>query len=137
VVELRVEPAGGARRGDRRRAVAAGRPAAFVRGHVGHPEFGGSFSLKEVAPVLAPSVDYDNLEGVREGGEASRALIGLALGAFASPEEEAAARRALLEYCRRDTLALVELRRALGRLRPGPATVGRRAREASRRAPRV
>src|SRR5262249_17102505 len=98
----------------------------IVRSHVGHPEFGGSFSLKQVAPVLAPSVDYDDLDGVSEGGEASRALIGLALGAFGSAEEEASVRRALLEYCRRDTLALVELHRALGRLQPGPATAGRR-----------
>jgi predicted RecB family nuclease len=100
----------------------------IVRSDVGHPEFGGSFSLKQVAPVLAPSVDYDDLDGVSEGGEASRALIGLALGVFESAEEEAAVRRALLEYCRRDTLALVELHRVLGRLEPGPATVGRRAR---------
>src|SRR5215468_8012882 len=70
----------------------------IVRGHVGHPEFGGSFSLKQVAPVLAPSVDYDDLVGVGEGGEASRALIGLALGALGSAEEEATVRRALLEY---------------------------------------
>jgi hypothetical protein len=100
----------------------------IVRSHVGHPEFGGSFSLKHVAPVLAPSVDYDDLDGVSEGGEASRALIGLALGAFGSAEEEAAVRCALLEYCRRDTLALVELHHALAQLQPGPATVGRRAR---------
>ena len=100
----------------------------IVRGHVCHPEFGGSFSLKQVAPVLAPSVDYDDLDSVSEGGEASRALIGLALGAFESAAEKAAVRSALLEYCRRDTLALVELHRALGRLQPGPATVGRWAR---------
>jgi predicted RecB family nuclease len=100
----------------------------IVRSHVGHPEFGGSFSLKQVAPVLAPSVDYDDLDGVSEGGEASRALIGLALGALGSAEEEATVRRALLEYCRRDTLALVELHRALGRPQSGPATAGRRAR---------
>jgi predicted RecB family nuclease len=101
----------------------------IVRGHVGHPEFGGSFSLKQVAPVLASSVDYDDLDCVSEGGEASRALIGLALGAFGSAEEEAAVRRALLEYCRRDTLALVELHRALGRLGPGPGN----ARQCARR----
>jgi Domain of unknown function(DUF2779) len=92
----------------------------IVRGHVGHPEFGGSFSLKQVAPVLAPAIAYDDLDGVSDGGEASAALVRLALGAVESAEEEAALRRALLEYCRRDTLALVKLHRVLGSLGPGP-----------------
>ncbi len=92
----------------------------IVRGHVAHPEFGGSFGLKQVAPVLAPSIGYDDLGGVSDGGEASSALVSLALGASESEEEEVALRHALLEYCRRDTLALVEVHRALGRLRPGP-----------------
>jgi hypothetical protein len=56
---------------------------------------------------------------VSDGGEASMALVRLALGAVESVEEEAALRRALLEYCRRDTLALVRLHRVLRRLRPG------------------
>jgi len=101
----------------------------IVRGHVGHPDFGGSFSLKQVAPVLAPAVGYDDLDGVSDGGEASTALVRLALGAFESAEEETALRRALLEYCGRDTLALLELHRALRRLGPGP----RRARQRARR----
>ena len=95
----------------------------IVRGHVGHPDFGGSFSLKAVAPVLAPEIAYDDLDGVHDGGEASTALVRLALGAFESAAEEAAIRRALLEYCGRDTLALLELHRALRRLRPGPRRV--------------
>jgi hypothetical protein len=90
----------------------------IVRGHVGHPEFGGSFSLKSVAPVLAPTIAYDDLDGVSDGGEAATALVRLALGAVESAEEEAALRRALLEYCCRDTLALVRLHRVLRRLGP-------------------
>jgi Domain of unknown function(DUF2779) len=93
----------------------------IVRGHVGHPEFGGSFSLKSVAPVLAPAIAYDDLDGVSDGGEASTALVRLALGAVESAEDEAALRRALLEYCRRDTLALVHVHRELRRLGPGPS----------------
>jgi predicted RecB family nuclease len=92
----------------------------IVRGHIGHPEFGGSFSLKSVAPVLAPEIAYDDLDGVSDGGEAATALVQLALGAVESAEEEAALRGALLEYCRRDTLALVKLHRVLRRLGPGP-----------------
>jgi len=101
---------------------------AIVRGHVAHPDFGGSFSLKQVAPVLAPSIGYDDLDGVSDGGEASSALVSLALGAFESAEEEGTLRRALLEYCQRDTLALLEVHRALARLRPGPRSTGQRAR---------
>jgi hypothetical protein len=99
-----------------------------VRGHVGHPDFGGSFSLKQVAPVLAPSIGYDDLDGVSDGGEASTALVRLALGAFESAEEETAIRRALLEYCGRDTLALLEVHRALRKLRPGPRCARQRGR---------
>jgi hypothetical protein len=64
----------------------------IVRGHVGHPEFGGSFSLKQVVPVLAPEIAYDDLDGVSDGGEAASALVRLALGAVESAEEEAAPR---------------------------------------------
>ena len=85
----------------------------IVREHVYHPEFAGSFSLKRVAPVLAPAVRYDDLDGVADGGAAATALVRLARGAVESVDEEAALRRALLEYCRRDTLALVELHRQL------------------------
>ena len=49
--------------------------------------------------------------------EASTALVRLALGAFESAEEETAVRRALLEYCGRDTLALLEVHRVLRGLR--------------------
>ncbi len=99
----------------------------IVRGHIGHPGFGGSFSLKSVAPALAPAIAYDDLDGVSDGGEASTALVRLALGAVESAEEEAALRRALLEYCRRDTLALVSLHRVLRRLGPGPGAGRQRA----------
>ena len=92
----------------------------IVRGHVGHPGFGGSFSLKQVVPVLAPEIAYDDLDGVSDGGEAATALVRLALGAVESAEEEAVLRRALLEYCRRDTLALVRLHRVLRGLDGAP-----------------
>jgi hypothetical protein len=87
----------------------------IVREHVYHPEFLGSFSIKSVAPVLAPAIRYNDLEGVADGGAAATALVRLARGAVESADEEAALRRALLEYCRRDTLALVELHAELRR----------------------
>jgi predicted RecB family nuclease len=107
----------------------------IVRGHVGHPGFGGSFSLKQVVPVLAPEIAYDDLDGVSDGGEAASALVRLALGAVESAEEEAALRHALLEYCRRDTLALVRLHRVLRRLSPGPGRGRLRAVRGRRSAP--
>ncbi|MFQ5514032.1 MAG: DUF2779 domain-containing protein [Myxococcota bacterium] len=87
---------------------------AVVRGHVYHPGFRGSFSLKDVSPVLAPCVTYADLEEISDGGAASAAMVSLARGEV-SPEAEAPLRRALLAYCERDTLALVELHRALER----------------------
>jgi hypothetical protein len=87
----------------------------IVRQHVAHQDFAGSFSLKQVAPVLAPAFGYDDLDGVSDGGEASQALVRLALGAVESAEDEATLRRALLAYCARDTLALLEVHRALCR----------------------
>ena len=83
-----------------------------VRDHVYDPAFAGSFSIKSVAPALAPSFSYDGLEGVADGGQASVAIDKLLSGAL-DPRAEARLREDLLAYCERDTLALVELHRAL------------------------
>jgi hypothetical protein len=87
----------------------------IVREQTYHPEFLGSCSIKSVAPVLALAARYDDSEGVAEGGAAATALVRLARGAVESADEEAALRRALLEYCRRDTLALLALHQELRR----------------------
>jgi predicted RecB family nuclease len=84
-----------------------------MRQHVYHPAFGGSFSLKAVAPALVEGFGYGDLEQIAGGGEASAAFLRLASGAVADPEEEARLRSALRAYCKRDTLALVELHRVL------------------------
>src|SRR5262249_59921534 len=86
-----------------------------VREHVYHPAFMGSFSIKRVAPVLAPAVGYDDLEGVADGAAAATALARLARGMLESADEEAALRRSLLADCKRDTLALLEVHAALRR----------------------
>lgn len=86
-----------------------------VREHVYHPGFGGSFSLKSVAPALAPGFGYDDLEEIADGDAAGQAFQGL-LANGASPDEAARIRAALLAYCERDTLALVEVHRALREL---------------------
>lgn len=84
----------------------------IVREHVYTPAFGGGFSLKGVAPALAPELRYDDLPGVSDGAAASAALSRLARGAVAGPEAERQ-RAALLAYCERDTLALMAVHRRL------------------------
>lgn len=83
----------------------------IVKEHYYHPEFNGSFSLKEVLPAVVPSLRYDDLV-IREGGQAAAEYYRMV---FVETDwvERASIREALLRYCERDTLAMVELRRAL------------------------
>jgi Domain of unknown function(DUF2779) len=88
----------------------------IVRGAVYFPEFKFSNSIKSVAPALCPGFGYADLEGVADGGTASAAFLQLASGYLTVPEEVDELRSALLAYCQRDTLAMVEVHRALTRL---------------------
>lgn len=78
-----------------------------IRRHVYHPNFRGSFSLKRVLPALLPGRGYDGM-AVADGGEASAAWEQMAAGRLSGREEQRL-RRALLDYCRKDTQAMVEL----------------------------
>lgn len=84
----------------------------IVKEHYYHPGFGGSYSLKEVLPALVPSLRYDDLS-IREGGQAASEYYKMV---FVETDwiEKAKIQEALLAYCKRDTLAMVELRRILG-----------------------
>jgi len=84
----------------------------IVRDHYYHPEFAGSYSLKDVLPALVPSLGYGDL-GIQAGGQAASEYYRMV---FVETDwiERARIQEALLAYCKRDTLALVELRRALG-----------------------
>lgn len=85
----------------------------IVRDHVYHPDFGGSFSLKDVLPALVPGLGYDDLE-IQDGNSASTALEAMLLDADAlSPPERRALRRDLLRYCKRDTHAMVKIHERL------------------------
>ena len=77
----------------------------IVRDHVVHPDFHGSYSMKAVAPALAPEITYGDLD-IADGGEASAAFYRIVADPMLSPEARDALRQALLEYCGRDTLAL-------------------------------
>ncbi len=83
----------------------------IVRDHYYHPLFDGSYSLKEVLPALVPSLRYDDLV-IKEGGHAASQYYRMV---FLETDwvERATIEEALLRYCARDTLAMVELRRAL------------------------
>ena len=86
----------------------------IVRDHLYHPHFDGSFGLKAVAPALTGQ-GYDDLE-VADGHMASATLERLLFDPIAEPDARARLRRALLDYCARDTWVLVLL---LRRLRAG------------------
>jgi hypothetical protein len=82
----------------------------FRAWHYWRPEMGGSFSIKSVAPALAPDLSYDGLE-IGDGMAASRAYEAL-LGGLDPPAAERL-RQALLVYCGLDTLAMVRVLEAI------------------------
>ena len=88
----------------------------FARFDYYHPEQNGSASLKAVLPVLGAR-GYDHLE-VRDGTAAAREYLRLR-GGDVEPGERERIRRALLDYCGRDTEGLVEIVAALARLVTG------------------
>ena len=82
-----------------------------VRDGYYHPGFRGSFSIKNVLPVLVPGMGYDDLE-VAEGQ-----IAAVRYAQTLASDDRDERRRVfgdLRAYCARDTLALMELRRALG-----------------------
>ena len=76
-----------------------------------HPEFYGSFSLKNVLPALIPHMTYEGME-IAEGTQAGLAYDEMVRGGLSDDEIERL-RKALLEYCGQDTLALFELIKVL------------------------
>jgi hypothetical protein len=82
-----------------------------IRDHYYHPAFDGSYSIKSVLPAMVPSLAYDDL-AIKEGGHAASQYYRMV---FIETDwvERANIQEALLAYCKRDTLAMVELRRAL------------------------
>jgi len=79
----------------------------FIRQHVYHPEFQGSYSLKTVLPALVPALSYDHLD-VADGGEAGLAWEQMVRGGVDAAERPRL-KSALLAYCRQDSLAMVKV----------------------------
>jgi hypothetical protein len=72
-----------------------------------HPDFRGSYSLKDVLPVLVPELSYENME-IGNGGDAMAVFASMAVGKF-DRNQEKEFREHLLSYCKLDTLAMVRL----------------------------
>ena len=81
----------------------------FHDGYYYNQAIGNSFSIKSVLPAMFPNdpeLDYHNLEGVHNGGEAMSLfpkIKDLPL------DEQAIARKNLLKYCELDTYAMVKI----------------------------
>lgn len=80
----------------------------ITKGYYYHPEFYGSYSIKNVLPVLVPGMSYEGL-AISEGDSASALYAYLALGRYDDPDESDKLKTNLLEYCKQDTLAMVKL----------------------------
>ena len=79
----------------------------FYAGWINDPAFLGSASIKKVLPVLVPDLSYDVL-AIHEGGTAQRLWMEAVL------DQKHQGRREqimidLIDYCRLDTLAMVEI----------------------------
>jgi len=83
-----------------------------VRNNVYHPAFAGSYSLKSVLPALVPEMSYAEMQ-VANGQDAGVAWESLLNGSVDQVERNKT-RKALLDYCGQDTLALVAM---IGKLR--------------------
>jgi len=86
---------------------------AVIQKNYYHPGFCGSFSIKQVLPVLVPGLSYDGMD-VADGMQAVRAYYRLTSGEL-SATAHAALAQSLREYCKLDTLAMVRVYAALKR----------------------
>ena len=74
------------------------------------PERKGKYSIKNVLPALVPHLSYGDLE-IQEGGTASNVFAQMASGTFEGDIETT--RKNLIDYCKLDTLAMVEILKRL------------------------
>ena len=73
-----------------------------------HPKMQGSYSIKYVLPALVPEFEsaYKDLNLIHHGGEAMQAYETMA---YMPAKERDAYKKALLAYCKLDTLAMVKV----------------------------
>src|SRR6266536_436451 len=78
----------------------------FRNRYIYHHKMNGSASIKSVLPALFPELDYSKLN-ISDGGIASLAYLNLSR--LKDKKQIASIREDLLEYCKRDTDAMVKL----------------------------
>ncbi len=78
----------------------------FRRKDIYRWEMEGSYSIKYVLPALVPEMNYKEME-ISDGGMASNAW--LTMWELENLEEKERIRKALLQYCKLDTLAMVRI----------------------------
>ncbi|MFW6120285.1 MAG: DUF2779 domain-containing protein [Petrotogales bacterium] len=83
----------------------------LLKEHVYHPDFHGSFSIKKVLPALIPDFSYEGMR-IKNGDDACYVFAKMARGDYSEREMERF-RKDLLEYCKLDTLAMVEIHKKL------------------------
>ncbi len=103
---------------DRRQAIKAVQKRLWdlyevIQQHYYHPNFGGSYSIKSVLPAVVPAMSYEDLE-IKSGAVAAREFFRMAFE-VSDWIEQARLAEVLKAYCARDTMAMLELRRALER----------------------
>ncbi len=76
-----------------------------------HPQFKGSASIKYVLPALVPELSYNDMH-IQEGGTASDTWNKIVSSEY-SESEKLIKEQALRDYCRLDTLAMVEIWKVL------------------------
>ena len=86
----------------------------LMRQHYYHPNMRGSWSLKAVLPAIVPELDYGDLGDVADGHAAQGAYLE-AISTATDSRRRAELKDALLRYCERDTLGLVEIVRTLSK----------------------
>ncbi len=80
----------------------------WMRDHYYHPQQHGSWSIKALLPIVAPELNYKDLNDVHNGTEAQMAFV-----KAIDPNIDEATKKQLeldmLIYCKLDTLAMVKL----------------------------
>lgn len=88
----------------------------FRQGHFIHPDFRGSYSIKQILPVLFPENDLCYQDLLIPKGEDAMAIWQEIISGGLSQSEIEERKRGLLEYCRLDTLAMVEIWKVLKKI---------------------
>jgi len=77
-----------------------------------HPDMRGSWSIKKVLTCLVPELKYSDLGDVQDGLQAQQSFLDI-IGHKRSAAGKAKMTQDLLDYCKLDTLAMVEIVKSL------------------------